>query len=107
MCMCIPMSLLTVNIGSSSLKLALFDDAATVRKAAVSVERIGATGTRLVIVGSGGAIEHRVEAEHHAEAIEQVFRHFPELFSSTLRAIGHRIVHGGVDHAKPEPITAD
>jgi acetate kinase len=29
----------------------------------------------------------------------------PELFSSTFRAIGHRIVHGGANHSKPEAIT--
>ena len=95
------MSLLTINAGSSSLKLALYETEGFNRQAAVSVERIGSNETRLVL---GGA-ERKIEAKGHASAFDQVCRHLPELFASGLDAIGHRIVHGGADHAEPEVIT--
>src|SRR5438552_5503075 len=95
------MSLLTINAGSSSLKLALYETEGFNRQAAVSVERIGSNETRLVL---GGA-ERKIEAKHHASAFDQVCRHLPELFAWGLDAIGHRIVHGGADHAEPEVIT--
>src|ERR1700732_403630 len=100
------MSLLTVNAGSSSLKVAVYEEVGVTRKAALLVERIGSTETRLLITGSGGTTEHRVEAKDHAGALDQMLHHLPELFASGLRAVGHRVVHGGRDHAKPEPITA-
>lgn len=100
------MLLLTVNAGSSSLKLALYEEAGLFRKAALVVDRIGSTGTRLLITGSGGTTLHNVEAENHAAVLDQVFQHLPEISTSGLRAVGHRIVHGGRHHAKPEPIAA-
>lgn len=95
------MSLLTINAGSSSLKLALYEREGFNRLAAVSVERIGSNATRLVI----GRAERKIEAKDHASAFDQVCRHLPELFASGLDVIGHRIVHGGADHADPEAIT--
>jgi acetate kinase len=100
------MSLLTVNAGSSSLKLALYEKEGLARKAALFVERIGATGTRLLVTGSDRTTEYSVEAKDHVGAIDEVFHDLPELFASDLRAVGHRIVHGGPDHAKPERVTA-
>lgn len=99
------MLLLTVNAGSSSLKLALYEQEALTRRAALLVERIGSTGARFLITEPSGTTEHRVEAKDHVGAIDEVFNDFPGLFASGLRAVGHRIVHGGRDHAKPEPIT--
>src|SRR5437868_2724601 len=98
--------LLTVNAGSSSLKLALYEDEGPTRKLALLVERIGSLRTRLETNRSGGTTEYNVEAKDHADALHQVFYQFPEFFASGLRAVGHRIVHGGGDHAKPEPITS-
>ena len=100
------MSLLTINAGSSSLKLALYEMPGLTRKSTLLVERIGSTGTRLLITGSSGTTEHKVDVKDHAGGLDQMFRHLPELFASGLRAVGHRIVHGGLNHANPEPITA-
>jgi acetate kinase len=97
------MSLLTINAGSSSLKLALYETETLRRTRALFVERIGAAGSRLLIDGTA---ERRIEAKDHAGALEQIVRDLPELFASGLRAIGHRLVHGGIEHAQPELITA-
>jgi acetate kinase len=99
------MPLLIVNAGSSSLKLALYEEETVARKAAVAVERIGSTGTKLLIQGSGRSTKHNVRANDHAGALDQVVRHLPELFATSVRAVGHRIVHGGCKHARPEPVT--
>ena len=67
------------------------------REAAVSVERIGSPGTRLVIVGSGGTIERRVEAADHAGAIDGVFiicRNSSK--DSISRSVGITLESGGV-----------
>jgi acetate kinase len=96
------MSLLTINAGSSSLRLALYETEGFHRQAAVSVERIGSNGTRLLM----GGTEHKIEAKDHASAVDEVLRHLPELFALGLDAIGHRIVQGGADHAEPETITS-
>jgi acetate kinase len=60
------MPLLIVNAGSSSLKLALYEEETVARKAAVAVERIGSTGTKLLIQGFGRSTKHNVRANDHA-----------------------------------------
>ena len=100
------MSLLTVNAGSSSLKLALYETENLNRKAALSVERIGSTEPGLLIKTSDGTGEQKIQAKDHAGALEEVLHDLPELFASGLQGIGHRIVHGGVNHSEPEAITS-
>jgi acetate kinase len=100
------MWVLTVNAGSSSFNVAMYEQQGLTRKAALSVERIGSSGGRLLITRSGGTTERKIEAKDHAGALDQVCHHLPELVGSDLRAVGHRIVLGGSDDAKSEPITA-
>src|SRR5437764_1725923 len=99
------MSLLTVNSGSSSLKLAVYDNDAAMRKAAVSVERIGSPGTVLRFVAMNRTTTRKLQAIDHAAAVNEIFNHLPEFFESGIRAAGHRLVHGGMDHHEPERIT--
>jgi acetate kinase len=99
------MWLLTVNSGSSSLKLALYQQKGLTRKVALLIERIGSAGTHLLITQSAGTTERRVEAKDHVGVIDEATHDLAELFGSDLAAVGHRIVHGGRDYAKPEPIT--
>ena len=98
------MALLTINAGSSSLKLALYEAETLKRKRSLFVERIGSGGSRLLI---DRAAERRIEAKDHADALDEIVHDLPELFASGLRAIGHRLVHGGIEHAEPEQITAE
>jgi acetate kinase len=97
------MALLTVNTGSSSLKFAVYDNEANRREKTVSVERIGAPETLLQITQSSPI---QVVAQNHRGAIDQVLTRLPELLRSTVRAIGHRLVHGGADHHEPKFITS-
>lgn len=88
--------ILTVNAGSSSIKLAVFYAEDTSQEVlSVRIENIGYDSTQLV-TASG---KHKVAAHNHTEAakllIEVVNGRIP---NSTVVAIGHRIVHGGPDY---------
>jgi len=82
----VPPALLTVNAGSSSLKVALFTgDDPPVRLAAAKVERIGG------------------EVADHAGALDLALERLALADGSLagLAAVGHRIVHGGPSLDRP------
>jgi acetate kinase len=99
----LPVRVLCVNSGSSSLKVALYEDEAPIASGAV--EGIGLGQGRLTV----------------RDAAARVLREEPGVFpdaSAALHgalaattglpapdAVGHRIVHGGADHAAPERVT--
>ena len=121
------MSLLTLNAGSSSLKFALFPDDGDDAPALLSgmIEGLG-TRARLLVTHTNGtqrvdeplaptvdAAPH--EARGHApsagarsmvndtdEALALVLARLPEWTAGeAIRAIGHRVVHGGIRYAAP------
>jgi acetate kinase len=79
---------LTLNAGSSSLKLAVFTAAPPIRKLySGAVGRIGLPG----------------DAPDHASALEAMLAHLePRYPLARAAAVGHRVVHGGprFDHAR-------
>jgi acetate kinase len=99
-------ALLTVNTGSSSVKLAVYGHGDTLaREAGASVERIGLPGTRLEFIAPSAKVEETIATTDHAGALELALNRLSDRLSSPPRAVGHRLVHGGPDHAEPEPIT--
>jgi acetate kinase len=74
--------ILALNCGSSSLKYATFDGEEVVLRG--SVDRIGAGGV----------------ADHGA-AVHAVLDRLADYGAARPAAVGHRIVHGGPDHAEP------
>jgi acetate kinase len=78
--------LLTLNAGSSSIKYALFDAAGELASPALAgqIDGLGA--------GQAGA------ALTHAQALQQVIQ---RIGNARVRAVGHRIVHGGAGFAQP------
>ncbi len=95
------MALLVLNAGSSSLKLALYDDDAAARQAALALERIG-TEEALLRVDRETV---KVDAPDHATAFERILSRLEEGSALQVNAIGHRVVHGGSDYHEPKPIT--
>lgn len=100
---------LALNAGSSSLKVALFPAEGDAALLTGQAERIGPEG-RMVLKDSTGAelalppgdlISH---AGALALVIKAVKRHFPGL---RMGAIGHRVVHGGLDYAEPVRVTPE
>ena len=103
--------ILVINCGSSSVKLGVFDARASRRIWSAGVERIGQADPRFQGVEGEGLVggEVRKIPDHGAALhvlLEAVGRRAP---SSRLRAIGHRVVHGGseFDHPRVLDVAAE
>jgi acetate kinase len=98
--------ILTLNSGSSSLKFALFCFSAQgeLRIADGGVERIGLGGGRFWIhPGAGAPLKEKSGRFADVEAaLECAFEAIDQWRLPTPHAVGHRIVHGGPDHERPE-----
>jgi acetate kinase len=94
---------LVVNAGSSSLKYALVDAVTGAALASGLVEQISEPSGSLTHKGPDGT--HRTEGEFrdHESALRGVLdafeAHGPSLSSVPIRAVGHRVVHGGARFA--------
>jgi acetate kinase len=95
-------AVLTLNAGSSSLKVALFPETGDMPLASGLADRIGPDGVLKLKDAGGLALAATGDLTSHAGAIAAVIDGFraqwPDL---DLRAIGHRVVHGGEHHAQP------
>ena len=99
---------LTINGGSSSIRFAVFAAGATLqRRLAGKIDRIGRSGTCLVVdPPEGGTPERRrVKADDHGGAVDFLL-HWLEAQSAfaSVRAVGHRVVHG-LTRPAPERVT--
>jgi acetate kinase len=97
---------LVLNIGSSSIKYELFDMAGGERLAAGLVERVGeAEGVLTHRPAGGEPYERREPYPDHEAGMKAVARAFAEtgraLEELSLRAVGHRVVHGGARFRDP------
>lgn len=95
-------AVLTLNAGSSSLKLALFPEGGEQPLATGLADRIGPEGTLALKDAAGAAVGARGDIGSHASAMAAGIAGFrarwPDL---EIVAIGHRVVHGGADRAGP------
>lgn len=88
--------ILTINCGSSSVRVACFE--ADVRWRA-HFSGIGRTAAQLTIARAGEmSTTEPSHAADHRQALEALFRAMPAV---TPTAIGHRVVHGGADFVTP------
>lgn len=95
--------LLTVNGGSSSIKFAAYDGDRQLLKG--EVERVGQPGTVLSAEGLGPIVKDQpLDAADPAAAADALIDWLQaRLGDAAVRAIGHRIVHGGLrllDHCR-------
>ena len=81
---------LVLNAGSSSLKYQLVVPETGEKQAGGTVERIGESGSE---VADHSAALERMTHDLHADGID--------LDAVRLRAVGHRVVHGGPDFSEP------
>ena len=101
-------TVLTINGGSSSIKFALYavgDPPEPLLSG--KVERIGLPDALLSLkVGSEAAARQPITAPDHEHAVgELIERLEADDRLGTVRAVGHRIVHGGPRYAEPRLIT--
>lgn len=98
-------AILTLNAGSSSLKIGLFSGALDVVATGL-VDRIGGEGT-LRLRGPDGsdlALPGGLASRFgdHGQALDTVLAALAALFPGLeIGAVGHRVVHGGPDHDRP------
>ena len=105
-------AILALNAGSSSIKFSLFEVGETgqlKRTARGELEQVG-SGQHFVARDPAGAVlaEETWAGQSFLPLVEKVIggaeRH---LGADRLLAVGHRIVHGGADHNRPERVTSE
>jgi acetate kinase len=99
---------LTINGGSSSIRFALYEAGDALRRQlAGKIDRIGLSGTNLVVSDPAGnpQVSRRLAAADHRTAVGVLLDWLEEqpVFAS-IKAVGHRVVHG-MKHSEPERIT--
>jgi len=101
-------TILTVNSGSSSIKLVLFSAETLKRILEISVANIGQRNAMITLETTPNQKHTQdIQADNHEEAIVAMLdRIADQLSPDELLAIGHRIVHGGQKYDKPIAITA-
>jgi acetate kinase len=99
-------AVLTLNAGSSSLKVALFPETGDAPLATGLADRIGPEGVLKLKDADGTPLGSGGDLTSHAGAMAAVIAAFrarwPDL---DLAAVGHRVVHGGATRAAPERVT--
>jgi len=102
--------LLTINGGSSSLKFGVFRAAESpARLLGGRFERIGLPGSSLTVSDPlrAAAERHAVDAPDHAACVPVLLGLLKERGLDAIRAIGHRVVHGGPRYAAPARVSAE
>lgn len=93
-------SILTLNAGSSSLKFAVYQSGACA--ASGQVEQLGPAA--ILKLDKGGKRE--LGATDHARALSEILTEIGHVTDGApVNAVGHRIVHGGVDFSEPMRLT--
>lgn len=102
-------AILVINCGSSSLKFAVFADSPELSRLwSGAIDRIGTGDSRLhVKKGHGASVFERSEAiPDHRAALAFVLETLERrLKGPGVRAVGHRVVHGGAECDCPLPVT--
>jgi acetate kinase len=103
--------ILTINGGSSSIKFALFEAGASLRRILEGgIERIGLPEATLRVKGVNQEdnFSRLVKAPDHTVAVGALMDWVEERIGrDALTAVGHRVVHGGPKYSEPQRITAE
>jgi acetate kinase len=104
-----PAEILTINGGSSSIRFALFRAGQPLAKLqGGKIERIGLPQSRMIVSdGDGHGVESSaIDAPDHAACVGRISEWLQgRMISGRLGAIGHRIVHGGMEYHRPVQVT--
>lgn len=102
--------ILSINAGSSSLKLALFAMENGQEQILIdgAVEEIASVKGRLWLHARNQAQHTELgEFPNHARALDVLLRRFADHGTPPPDAVGHRVVHGGLEYQVPVRITAN
>lgn len=99
------MTVLTLNAGSSSLKVALYEGERLLARG--MADRIGEAGAFRLRDAGGADLAVAGGCESHQAALSALIGGVERAFPGVnIRAVGHRVVHGGPDFAAPCRIDA-
>lgn len=106
-----PVRILALNAGSSSLKARLYrvGEAALACDLIALVERIGGDNGHLRLQdGRGQTLAERdIPVPDHAAAVHALLAELEHDVLETIAGTGHRVVHGGLRHVRPELVEDD
>lgn len=95
-------AILTLNAGSSSVKVSLFPEVGDTPLATGLADKIGPSGVLKLRDAEGKEIAAAGDVTSHAGAITSVFNGFRARWPNLeLKAVGHRVVHGGAERSEP------
>ncbi len=101
-------SVLTINGGSSSIKFAVYTVSESKTRALHGqIDRIGLPDAKLTVTDAvtGQPSSYAAEASTHSAAVNFLVNWLEKQpFFNSIRAIGHRVVHG-MEHTEPERVT--
>ena len=104
----VAIQVLTLNAGSSSIKFALYSNAQELTKTlSGKIERIGLSGTTLAFKSQASTSEEKIDVQalDVVAAGKVLIDWLGQKFDfKTLKAIGHRVVHGGAKYSEPQII---
>lgn len=99
---------LVLNSGSSSLKFALLNPASGEVRLSGLAERLGAGEATIRLERGGEKVSRSLGGGSYAEALNEVLRELDALgIRQEVRAVGHRIVHGGERFSAPVLLTPE
>jgi len=93
------MNVLIINCGSSSVKIDILDSKSGVRQFKARVQRVGTAECVLEI----GDEEIFLPDADHASVVQAILKKAP---TDLIKAVGHRVVHGGAQFSSPVRIDA-
>jgi len=100
--------LLILNAGSSSLKFAAFNSRpALTRTFTGAVDRVGSSNASFTLsnIESKQAERAEISATDHVAGLEHLLERLSKTSgAANFSAVGHRVVHGGPRHHKPERV---
>jgi acetate kinase len=108
----IPSGILTINVGSSSLKFAIYRMGRTATEVDLmlsgKLERISASGGRFVAHDNHHVdlVDRQIELPNYEAALKTMLgwlKSVPQ--GQELHAVGHRMVHGGRQYVRPQLVT--
>jgi acetate kinase len=102
----LPLPILVVNSGSSSLKFSLLSLETETVLASGIAERLGTDAADLKLVDLGGVKhEEMMPGADHRSSLLRVINILGNKRRFDVKAIGHRVVHGGEDFRQPVLVT--
>ena len=93
-------AVLVLNCGSSSVKYALIDPDSGQRHLVGLAERVGSPDVTMKATKADGSYAVHPQDSSHAGVLREVLREVGEISGVAVRAVGHRVVHGGEHFAE-------